>query len=77
MSLHRQVGKLLADEDAAGVAVSLPKIPSGRIRVVTENQRIIASTLAILRLLAAFIASLFKSRRRLETETLFLRHQRD
>ena len=31
--------------------------------------------LAILRLLAAFIADLFKSRRRLEAESLFLRHQ--
>ncbi len=31
--------------------------------------------LAILRLLAAFIADLFKSRRRLEAEILFLRHQ--
>ena len=30
---------------------------------------------AILRLLAAFIANLFKSRRRLEAEILFLRHQ--
>jgi hypothetical protein len=31
--------------------------------------------LAILRLLALFIANLFKSRRRLEAEILFLRHQ--
>ena len=31
--------------------------------------------LAILRLLAAFVANLFKSRRRLEAENLFLRHQ--
>ena len=31
--------------------------------------------LAILRLLAAFIADLFRSRRRLEAEILFLRHQ--
>ena len=31
--------------------------------------------LAILRLLAVFIANLFKSRRRLEAEILFLRHQ--
>jgi transposase InsO family protein len=31
--------------------------------------------LALLRLLAAFIANLFKSRRRLEAEILFLRHQ--
>ena len=30
---------------------------------------------AILRLIAAFIANLFKSRRRLEAEILFLRHQ--
>ena len=33
--------------------------------------------LALLRLLAAFIANLFKSRRRLEAEILFLRHQLD
>ena len=33
------------------------------------------SMLAILRLLAVFIVSLFKSRRRLEAEILFLRHQ--
>jgi len=33
--------------------------------------------LAILRLLAVFIVSLFKSRRRLEAEMLFLRHQLD
>ena len=31
--------------------------------------------IAILRLIAAFIANLFKSRRRLEAEILFLRHQ--
>jgi hypothetical protein len=31
--------------------------------------------LAILRLIAAFITNLFKSRRRLEAENLFLRHQ--
>ena len=32
---------------------------------------------AILRLIATFIANLFKSRRRLEAENLFLRHQLD
>jgi len=31
--------------------------------------------LAIIHLLATFIADLFKSRRRLEVENLFLRHQ--
>jgi hypothetical protein len=31
--------------------------------------------LAIFRLIAAFITNLFKSRRRLEAENLFLRHQ--
>ena len=31
--------------------------------------------LAILHLLGAFIANLFKSRRRLEVENLYLRHQ--
>jgi hypothetical protein len=31
--------------------------------------------LAMLRLIAALIANLFKSRRRLEAENLFLRHQ--
>ena len=42
--------------------------------MVRQNQRIMHSMLAILRLIAAFIANLFKSRCRLEAENLFLRH---
>jgi hypothetical protein len=40
-----------------------------------ENQRIITSMITLLRLLASFVADLFKSRRRLEAEVLYLRHQ--
>ena len=53
----------------------LPKIPSARIRVVRQIRASSHSMLAILRLLATFVADLFKSRRRLEAEILFLRHQ--
>jgi hypothetical protein len=52
-----------------------PKIPSGRSRVVMESSALPHSMLAIIPLLAKFIASLFKSRRRLEAENLFPRHQ--
>ena len=45
--------------------------------MVRQNQRIIVFDAAILWLIAAFIANLFKSRRRLEAENLFLRHQLD
>jgi hypothetical protein len=51
-----------------------PKIPSNRIRV----ERISTSSemmLAIVHLLGMYIADLIKSRRRLEVENLFLRHQ--
>ena len=62
---------------AASRRLSFPKIRSRRIRKVRQDQRIIIihSMIAILRLIAAFIANLFKSRRRLEAEILFLRHQ--
>ncbi len=59
---------------ASLICLWFPKIPFGRIRTL----RIRASShlmLATLRLLAVFIANLFKSRRRLEAEILFLRHQ--
>jgi hypothetical protein len=54
-----------------------PKTRSGQIRTMKQN-RIRASSyamLAILHLLGTFVVSLFKSRRRLEVENLFLRHQ--
>ena len=53
----------------------LPRISSGRIRAVRENQHITSFMVALLRLLASFVADLFKSRRRLEAEILCLRHQ--
>jgi hypothetical protein len=40
-----------------------------------QNQRIIRRDAAILHLLMTFVANLFKSRRQLEVENLFLRHQ--
>jgi hypothetical protein len=52
-----------------------PKIPSGQIRAMRQNQRIIRRVVAILRLLMTFAANLFRSRRQLEVENLFLRHQ--
>ena len=47
----------------------LPPPKSGRISAS------LCSMVAMLRLIAALIANLFKSRRRLEAENLFLRHQ--
>ena len=55
--------------------VWFPKIPSGQIRMVRQISASSHSMVAILRLLAMFVADLFKSRRRLEAEILFLRHQ--
>jgi hypothetical protein len=52
-----------------------PKIRSGRVGAVGPNQGIIHSMLAIVHLLGTHLANLFKSRRRLEAENLFLRHQ--
>jgi hypothetical protein len=40
-----------------------------------QNQRIILRDAAFLLLLGTFVANLFRSRRRLEVENLFLRHQ--
>jgi hypothetical protein len=42
---------------------------------VRQNHRMIATMLAVLHSLGMFIVDLFKSRRRLEAENLFLRHQ--
>src|SRR4030088_758870 len=55
--------------------LSFPKIRSGRVGAVSQNQGIIHSMLAIAHLLGTYFANLFKSRRRLEAENLFLRHQ--
>src|SRR6202158_2133927 len=52
-----------------------PKIRSGRVGAVSQNQGIIHSMLAIVHLLGTYLANLFKSRRRLEAENVFLRHQ--
>jgi hypothetical protein len=54
--------------------LSFPKFDPTEIRVVTEDQSIIDAMFAIIYLLGTFIADLFKSRRRLEIENLFLRH---
>jgi hypothetical protein len=48
---------------------------SARIRAVRQNQRILCAMLAILHLLGTFVVNLFRSRHRLEVESLFLRHQ--
>ena len=56
--------------------VSFPKIPSLLIRAMRQNRRIIrcdACDPAILQLLGTFVANLFRSRRQLEVENLFLR----
>jgi hypothetical protein len=56
--------------------LSFPKIPSEQIRAVRLNQRIIGGDgLRFLQLLGLFVVNLFWSRRRLEVESLFLRHQ--
>jgi hypothetical protein len=59
----------------AKLLLSFPKISSVQIRVMRENQRIIRVMLEILHLLATFVGNQFRSRRRLEIENLFLRHQ--
>src|SRR5262245_14383233 len=51
--------------DYAIGGLSFPKIPSARIRAMRENQSMLGTSLA----------NLFKPRRRLEAENLFLRHQ--
>ena len=58
------------------LTLSFPTIPCSGIRAVRQNQRVIRyNAYAILRLLTTLVADLFKSRRRLEVENLFLRHQ--
>jgi hypothetical protein len=55
--------------------LSLPKIPSGN-RFVGEGESVHHSMmLTLLHALGTFILDLFKSRRRLQAENLFLRHQ--
>jgi hypothetical protein len=58
----------------AGWQVSFPKIQSRGIRAVRQNQRIIRCDVCD-HPPACNVADLFKSRRRLEVENLFLRHQ--
>jgi transposase InsO family protein len=55
--------------------LSFPKIRSGRIRAVRRIRPSSNAMVAIIYLLGTFIADLLKSRRRLEVENLFLRHQ--
>ena len=55
--------------------LSFPKIPSGQIRVVRQIITSFGSMFVILHGLGMFVADMFKSRRRLEAENLFLRHQ--
>ena len=57
------------------VPLSFPKIPSARIRAMRRIRASSDAMLAVLHLLGMFVADLFKSRRRLEVENLFLRHQ--
>jgi hypothetical protein len=51
------------------------KFHPAQIRVVRQNHHIIGSMFVILHALGMFVAGMFKSRRRLEAENLFLRHQ--
>jgi hypothetical protein len=61
---------------AAEGIVSFPKIPSGPIRVLRENQGIIRSDASHApSAFGTFVANPFTSRRRLEVENLFLRHK--
>jgi hypothetical protein len=48
---------------------------SARIPAMRQNQRMTDAMRAILNLLGTFVGNLFKSRRQLEIENLFLRHQ--
>ena len=50
------------------VYLSFPKIQSGGIRAVRQNQRMIRCDVCDIHLLATFIVDLFKPRRRLEVE---------
>ena len=55
-----------------------PVVPANHIRTDLcdeKNQRMIETMLGILNLLGTFVGNLFKSRRRLEIENLFFRHQ--
>jgi hypothetical protein len=50
-------------------------MPSAWIRAVREIRASFDAMLALLLLLGTSVGNLFKSRRRLEVENLFLRHQ--
>jgi hypothetical protein len=73
----RRHGSRLQTGRCIAVAVlSFPKIQSGGIRAVGQNQRIIRCDVCdSSTCLQRFIADLFKSPRQLEVENLFLRHQ--
>ena len=53
----------------------VPENPIRSIRAIRQNQLIIDAMIAMLHLLGTVVANLFKSRRRLELENVFLRHQ--
>jgi nucleotidyltransferase-like protein len=55
--------------------LSFPKISSGPDSLVRQNHASSGMLPAIVHLLVIFVADIFKSRRRLEAENLFLRHQ--
>jgi hypothetical protein len=57
------------------LTLSFPKISSGADSRREVESSIIGAMLAILHLLVMFVTDIFKSRRRLEAENLFLRHQ--
>ena len=55
--------------------VVVPENPIRSIRAIRQNQLMIDAMIAMLHLLGTVVANLFKSRRRLELENVFLRHQ--
>ena len=60
---------------ASKTAPVVPENPIRSVRAIRQNQLIIDAMIAMLHLLGTVVANLFKSRRRLELENLFLRHQ--
>ena len=63
------------NQGTSQLMLSFPKITSAWIRAKRQNQRMIRRMLTILHLFGIVAASLFRSRRRLQVENLFLRHQ--
>jgi hypothetical protein len=64
----------MTDISSAAKHLSFPKILSTRIRAMRRIRASCDAMLAILHLFGTSVANLFKSRRRLEVENLFLRH---